>query len=242
MQISKFLEFRSIASYSSLNSIRYVRKGEFSGSQRRTLSYPAVESEELFEDYLSKTHWTLSWKNKLSFREKCFVVECLILRMLVTSYNLGDYLLLSEILFIIRDDSKDFYQQRLRVLGIKILETSSSFEEKRQFAESLYGITGTDLLRKYGTLRKTWSPERHLARKDVPVDVYMDMSSEGVPYSSYCKGYGEGSSRGPKKTPLSYELDGEEEEAELESRILFLILKILTFNVDKSRNLRSFEA
>lgn len=56
-----------------------------------------------------------------------------------------------------------------------------------------------------------WRPERFLEVKAVLVDVFMNRSGSSSRYSSYTKGYGE-SHRSPRrqKTPVSYELDGEE--------------------------------
>lgn len=56
-----------------------------------------------------------------------------------------------------------------------------------------------------------WRPERFLQLKTVPVDVVIERSGDSVRYSSYCKGYGEGSGTAHRgRTPPSFELDGEE--------------------------------
>lgn len=56
-----------------------------------------------------------------------------------------------------------------------------------------------------------WRPERFLGLKTVPVDVVIERNGNSVRYSSYCKGYGEGTGTARRgKTPTSFELDGED--------------------------------
>lgn len=56
-----------------------------------------------------------------------------------------------------------------------------------------------------------WRPENFLRLKTVPVDVIIERSGNSVRYTSYCKGYGEGTGTARRsKTPISFELDGEE--------------------------------
>lgn len=56
-----------------------------------------------------------------------------------------------------------------------------------------------------------WRPEKLLRLKTVPVDVIIERSGNSVQYTSYCKGYGEGSGTARRgRTPESFELDGEE--------------------------------
>lgn len=64
--------------------------------------------------------------------------------------------------------------------------------------------------RTYNSWKQHWLPENWLEVRIVPLEVLLDRSSYSEPYSSYCKGYGEGTKSGTKKTPYSSELDGEE--------------------------------
>lgn len=64
--------------------------------------------------------------------------------------------------------------------------------------------------RTYNSWLQHWRPEKWLEIRIVPLEYLLDRSTYSEPYSSYCKGYGEGTSRGPKTTPYDYELDGEE--------------------------------
>jgi len=63
--------------------------------------------------------------------------------------------------------------------------------------------------RTFNSWLQHWEPERWLQVRIVPVEYLLDRSKFTEPYSSYCKGYGEGTSRGAKKTPYDSELDGE---------------------------------
>lgn len=64
--------------------------------------------------------------------------------------------------------------------------------------------------RTYHSWLTHWQPSKWLSVRIVPLDIFLERSGMSEPYSSYCKGYGEGTSPGPKKTPYDYELDGEE--------------------------------
>jgi len=56
-----------------------------------------------------------------------------------------------------------------------------------------------------------WRPENYLKLKTVPVDVIIERSGNSVRYTSYCKGYGEGTGTARRgRTPTSFELDGED--------------------------------
>jgi hypothetical protein len=64
--------------------------------------------------------------------------------------------------------------------------------------------------RTYNSWLPYWTPSRWLEVKIVPLNLETNRRSVfSEPYSSYCKGYGESSSRGPKKTPYDSDLDGE---------------------------------
>lgn len=64
--------------------------------------------------------------------------------------------------------------------------------------------------RTYHSWLQHWKPDKWLEVRIVPVDYLLERSGFSNPYSSYCKGYGEGTHRGPKKTPYDSELDGED--------------------------------
>jgi len=64
--------------------------------------------------------------------------------------------------------------------------------------------------RTFNSWLQHWLPEKWLELRIVPLEVILDRSRYSEPYSGYCKGYGEGSSRGAQSTPYDSELDGEE--------------------------------
>jgi hypothetical protein len=63
----------------------------------------------------------------------------------------------------------------------------------------------------YNSRFNHWRPERYLKLRIVPVDVIIERNGNSVRYTSYCKGYGEGTGTARRgKTPQSFELDGED--------------------------------
>jgi hypothetical protein len=162
----------------------------------------------------------------LSRREKRLIHETLILRMVKSGLTFGDYLLLSELRFLWKEDSREHLELRLLALSDILLNQTLSWEERVMMVEKIYEGEGRDYRRIYGNLKKKWIPEKFISLREVPLETYMDSPKRGQPYSSYCKGYGEGSSRGQEKTPICAELDGEE-PANLDIRILKLAMVIL---------------
>lgn len=58
--------------------------------------------------------------------------------------------------------------------------------------------------------RTHWNIKNYIEFRIVPLDLLLERSKDTSPYSSYCKGYGESSSKGRRqKTRPSMELDGE---------------------------------
>lgn len=80
----------------------------------------------------------------------------------------------------------------------------------REVLEAISASQWLPTLRTYNSWLQHWDPGKWLSVRIVPLDYLLNRSSYSEPYSSYCKGYGEGSSRGPKTTPYDYELDGED--------------------------------
>lgn len=217
-----------------LNSVRFIEKEkrESGGSQRR--SPPALtQSEEGSPELqqLSQVHWTLRWKFQMDLRQKCLVVETIILRMIISGFNFGDYVLLSSLRFLVKDNIKDFHLRRILAYSDIILDMKLPWEYRREVIIRSYQESSTDYRRVYGNLRKRWKPENYLSIVEVPLDTYMDMKPSGEPYSSYCKGYGEGSSRGLQKTPFSFELDGDSEDEEESSETDPVMEKITSFEI-----------
>lgn len=87
--------------------------------------------------------------------------------------------------------------ERIRILDSEVLEAiraSNWLPDKRT----------------YNSWLQHWQPGKWLSVRIVPLDTFLERSGHSEPYSGYCKGYGEGTSPGPKKTPYDSELDGEE--------------------------------
>lgn len=217
-------------SYTILNSIRSPERRERNqtGSQRGTPSTsPTLVERGTLGEQRSQVHWVLYWKMDLTPKEKGLVLESLILRMIISGLTFGDYLILSELRFLFREDSKDIQQIRLVVFADILLNQTLSWEIRVQMVKKLYESENRDYRRIYGNLKKTWLPEKFISFRDTPLETYIDQSPEGVPYSSYCKGYGEGSSRGQEILPFSAETDGEEEATDLDIRILKFAVSLL---------------
>jgi len=64
--------------------------------------------------------------------------------------------------------------------------------------------------RTFNSWEAYWKPEKWLSVRIVPVEYLLDRSKFSEPYSGYCKGYGEGTSRGAQSTPYDSDLDGED--------------------------------
>lgn len=87
--------------------------------------------------------------------------------------------------------------ERIRILDQEVLEAISAsnwLPDKRT----------------YNSWLQHWQPSKWLSVRIVPLEVFLERSGTSEPYSGYCKGYGEGTSPGPKKTPYDSELDGED--------------------------------
>jgi hypothetical protein len=67
-----------------------------------------------------------------------------------------------------------------------------------------------------------WKPEKFLEVRIVPLNTLLERDQFSEPYSSYCKGYGEGGSRTRQKTRYDSELDGKEYEEPLPPEINLL--------------------
>lgn len=66
--------------------------------------------------------------------------------------------------------------------------------------------------RVYGSRFVHFKPEKFIEVRAVPLNIFLERSKTSIPYSSYTKGYGEGSgSAHTSKTRFSAELDGAEE-------------------------------
>lgn len=119
---------------------------------------------------------------------------------------------------------RDPNERRVLTLANMVLLSSQNtwltLGESTQLSESLLTyLKETELLPSDRTIHSRldyWRNEKFLEVRAVRLDVFMERESESVRYSSYCKGYGESSSKGRRqKTRPSAELDGEEVRPEV---------------------------
>jgi hypothetical protein len=113
---------------------------------------------------------------------------------------------------------KDERQRQTALLAHLILGTFrgnwNSLGERLQILdeEVFQAIANSNWLpdkRTYNSWVQHWQPDRWLEVRIVPLEFLLERSAYSEPYSSYCKGYGEGTSRGALSTPYDSELDGE---------------------------------
>lgn len=96
--------------------------------------------------------------------------------------------------------------------------------------------------RTYFSRIEYWQPSKFLEVRAVRLDVFFEKEKSSVPYSSYCKGYGESSRTGRRlKTRPSAELDGEETERPevlLELQEILNLLYLNQIELTKNRKYR----
>jgi hypothetical protein len=239
MNLTKIFRDLKLDSYVTLNSIRWFNRERRETRPLLSDPPPTLNRRKVGkpEEINLGVHRILYWTKILSHREKCLVWETYLLRTLKSGLTIGDYFILSALRSMVREDSKDFSHQRLIISTDFILDTSLSWEQRKDSICFLYRDSGSDPFRKLGNLIKRWSPEKFLTIKDIPVETLIERSHLGIPYSSYCKGYGEGSGGiGPESTPFSAELDGiEEKQTSLDLRTTRFLVTILNLLVRLSQ-------
>jgi hypothetical protein len=210
---------------SALHSIRWIRRPSRSLSVDPSPDTLAGEEEGNPNSYRSGISWAVRWKYSLSLEKKGLFGETLLGEVLVNQrLSIEEYLVLFEILFLIKDSTRNFHLKRLAIALKEILNLNLNLEERSWRIITLYEASGSNLFRIRGSRKKTFLPfSRIVSIQTAPIEIQLDQKGSGIPYSSYCKGYGEGSSRGPEVTPFSAELDGEEIEPVLDPRILNLV-------------------
>jgi len=93
----------------------------------------------------------------------------------------------------------------------------------RDVLEAIQASNWLPTKRTFNSWLPHWTPDKWLEVRIVPLNLeYHRRSTFSEPYSSYCKGYGESSHRGAKKTPYDSELDGEEYEEPIPPEINLL--------------------
>lgn len=208
---------------SALSSIRWIRRPSRSLSVDPSPPLTGGEGEQ--NSHRSGFHWTVRWKFYLSLERKGLFAETLLGEVIQRgNLSIEEYFILSEVYFLIKESTRSFHLKRLAISLEEILDLTIDFESRTRRIISLYWATGSDLFRIRGARKNTYLPYRKIVSiQTVPLEDHIDQKSSGVPYSSYCKGYGEGSSRGPEVTPFSAELDGDDTNRVLDPRIVKLV-------------------
>lgn len=209
---------------SSLHSIRWTRRPSKSLSVEPPP--PLTGGEGNSGSHYSSVHWTARWKYSLSLERKGLFAETLLGEVIRKgSLSIEEYFIFSEILFLIKIKTRNFHLKRLAIALEIVLDQNQDLERRFWKVKVLYEKTGSDLLRIRGSRKKTYLPySKIITIRAVPLETHINKKGPGIPYSSYCKGYGEGSSRGLEMTPISAELDGDDRPRVLDVRILKLVV------------------
>lgn len=181
-----------------------------------------IQNPLISSDY----HLTVKIVNsQLTRRQISLLLGVLCYQAVHYGVNFGMYLSLlhlNEILLgnkIKASEVKDKYERLSVLLSQVIIRDLAgkdlSLTENRRLSEKttnlLLNSRGLMTRDTYKSRFNHWRPERFLSIRTVPVDVIIERNGNSVRYSSYCKGYGEGTGTARRgKTPPSFELDGEE--------------------------------
>lgn len=186
---------------------------------------PFNGEDEQISQLQSDYHLTVQLRVRLTRRQVSLLLGVLNYQAVYYGVTFSLYLCLlhlNEVLLgnkIRASEIKDKYERLSVELSQVIIRDLAG---KNLFLQDLVKLsekTRTLLLNSKGLMTKdvyksrftTYRPERLLQLKTVPVDVIIERSGNSVRYSSYCKGYGEGSGTARRgRTPPSPELDGEE--------------------------------
>jgi len=180
---------------------------------------------ELISSLQSDYHLTVQLKLRLERRQVSLLLGILCYQSVHFGVNFQMYLQLlhlNEILIgnkVRASEIKDRYERLSVELSQVIIRDLAgqtlSFNDFVQLSEKTYQL----VIRSKALMTKDvfksrfvhWRPENFLGLKTVPVDVIIERSGNSVRYTSYCKGYGEGTGTARKgRTPECFELDGEE--------------------------------
>lgn len=207
----------------------------FSGSHGTTPTHTQSRKKSKGEIPPDQNSFYITVKPKISNISKrtIFLIACgTIRRILEKGVRTEDYLILSDLYLRIKSesvwnikdplDSQVYMALKITLLSIQDLENGEKPEkEVLQFLSSLSCVPSA---RTYGSWKEKYNWERYFKVSTVVIELLLERSGNSIPYNSYCKGYGESSSRALKKqkTPFSSELDGEEIDLDAESAKIHL--------------------
>lgn len=135
----------------------------------------------------------------------------------ITIEYLSSYLLGSRKVWEVRDKNE---RRVVTLAHLLLLTCQNSWLDLREriqvpneIQEYIYLNALISSKRALGSRKSHWVSSKYLEVRTVRLDVFLEREDSSVRYSSYCKGYGEGSSKGRRqKTKPSAELDGEDME------------------------------
>lgn len=176
-------------------------------------------------------HWTVrSRRSDMTSRTASILLKILAVELVNYGIDFTGYLSTEYLVsYILRGkldptEIRDEKDKQACLLGYLILAscrgTWLSLGERIKISEAVvHDIGETGWLPSDRTLqswKQYWKVRDFIEVLTVPMDTYMvDRDRSSTPYSSYCKGYGDGGHLSRvKKTPYDSELDGEESERE----------------------------
>jgi len=205
-----------------------------SGSHQMALNQPfgIKEKEESLSPVSIEYHLTVQITNSsLSRREISLLLDVLNYQAVYYGVNFNMYLAMFELYFRLlgnKRQSTEIIEPHIRLtvtvseLILKILrDCDFSLYSKNiiLLPEKYKVLLGVGLMTKrtYSSRYRTYRPEKFLSVRTVPVDIqFLTRRKDSVPYSSYCKGYGESHpSAHFKKLRISSETDGSGEDPTL---------------------------
>jgi hypothetical protein len=202
---------------------------DLSGSHQMTLNRPLPvtgEKVETFSNNVIEYHLTIRIMNEsLNRRQLSLLLEVLCYQSINFGVNLPMYLAISELYFRLLGNkftSKEMRDSKIRLVCtiseilLKTLKGTDLPLDPKEYVT--FGAEARQLLspylmskRTFGSRYRTWRPEKFFTVSIVPVDIqFLQRRKGSIPYSGYCKGYGESHpSAHSKKTKPSPELDGD---------------------------------
>lgn len=210
--------------HSSLNG-KNTRGVQPAGVSTLPSTNPLGGESELNSFYSSDYHLTVRLKVHLDRRQISLLLGILNYQAVHFGVTFPMYLQmlhLNEILIgnkLRASEIKDRYQRLsvelsqiiIRDLAGKELAFEEPVQVSKKTKELLLRSKALMTRDVYKSRFNHWRPERLLRLVTVPVDVFIERNGNSVRYTSYCKGYGEGSGTARRgRTPPSFELDGEE--------------------------------
>jgi hypothetical protein len=192
-----------------------------------------VEGVEKYQQILSlDVNITIRSKVQLTRRQATILSGQALFEVLHFGLTLGDWMVLEFLYNFLIGQKPDFLKvkdpKELEILALlKIILLSGTWlglEGKVEIPEDIQFLLRSSRWipneRTYHSRKQLFDLKKYLQVRIVSVDDLMTRSSDTKRYSSYCKGYGEGSSSGRReKTPPSAELDGEEVRYDEEDQV-----------------------